>query len=85
MKNKTLFLFSSIILISLFSCKAVQPILVLRPFDMFWIPLIYIIICWVFAKVLVEKNEFFWNWFLLNLIFTPLLGLIIMLKRMSKK
>jgi len=65
-------------------CRAVQPILILNPWDMFWIPLVYIGLCWGLAKILSIDNKNFWLYFVLNLIFTPMLGIILILTRLSK-
>lgn len=81
-QNKIILLLITFLLLS--GCRAVQPILILNPMDMIWIPLVYIGLAWILAKGLTKDNEKFWFWFTLNLIFTPIIGLIILISRLSK-
>lgn len=66
-------------------CRAVQPILILKPWDMFWMPVVYIGFCWIFAKILTKDTGNFWFWFVLNVILTPIIGLIIIISRLNSK
>lgn len=84
-KNNLLSIIVLLLFITVVSgCKAVQPILILNPTDMIWIPLVYIGLSWIFAKGLTIERGNFWLWFILNLVFTPILGLIIIISRLTK-
>lgn len=84
-KNNLLLTIALLLFVAVLSgCRAVQPILVLNPTDMIWIPLVYVGLSWIFAKGLTRQNGNFWLWFILNLVFTPILGLIVIISRLSK-
>lgn len=83
MKKFNLLLVLSLLLIN--GCRAVQPILILQPSDLFWMPLVYLAICFFFAKALSRgENNKFWMWFVLNIILTPILGIIVIVHRLTK-
>lgn len=85
MKTKNSKLFLMLIGIVIFtSCNPIQPILVLKPSDFIWLPLIYIILSLSFAKIISIERERFWVWFVLNLILTPLFGLFVILATIFK-
>jgi len=85
MKTNNLYLTVACLLtVLLTGCRAVQPILILNPWDMFWMPLVYIGLCWIFAKALSKDKGNFWLWLVLNIILTPMVGVIIIITKLSK-
>lgn len=85
MKNKInniiLIIFS---VLALTGCRSIQPILVLKPIDMILIPIVYLVLSMVFSKIIsmfFYENRNFWLWFVLNLILTPLFGVLMIIYR----
>lgn len=84
MKNK-LSIISLFILILLSSCTRIHPVLFLRPSDLVFWPIVYILFAWGLAFILsLENKKKFWPYFILNLIVTPITGLFILLFRINK-
>ena len=70
---------------TLTGCNAIQPILVLRPSDLFWIPFIYIFVAFVISYFISIERKQFWLWFALNIVFTPILGVILIIRMIKNK
>ena len=82
MRKTLLLLAFSTLLLS--GCRAIQPILVLKPGDLFWIPLVYIGLSYALSYVISKDKGKIWLWFTLNIILTPLFGIITIIRMLNK-
>ncbi len=86
MKNYIQFVLLVFVTVVLTGCAKIQPVLLLKVEDLFWLPFVYLLMSFALAKFLSfgEESKKFWLWFALCLFLTPVVGFIVLIYRVSK-
>lgn len=84
MKNIFAIIIGLLSFMTLSSCNSVQPVLLLTPGDLFWMPIVYVVLAYVLAKGLGKEKNNFWLWFVGCMILTPLFGILMIVLKLRK-